>query len=98
MNWLFFKIYFNDMKYVYFLTIFYLFCYYYCGDRPRIISWLGPRPAQGPVLPKRHRGPGNPYLGPLGQREHVRGVIPPQTLQNPDQGCVQATIVHFPNT
>ena len=29
MNWLFLFIYFNDMKYIYFLIIVYLFCYYY---------------------------------------------------------------------
>ena len=28
MNWLFLFIYFNDMKYIYFLIIVYLFCYY----------------------------------------------------------------------
>ena len=64
-----------------------------CGGWPRII-WPSPRPVRGPVLPRRHRGSGNPYLGPLGQREYVRGVIPPRTLQNPDQRCVQATVVH----
>ena len=29
MNWLFLFIYFNNMKYIYFLIIVYLFCYYY---------------------------------------------------------------------
>ena len=30
--------------------------YIYCGDRPRIIGWLGPGPVQGPVCPRRRRG------------------------------------------
>ena len=38
MNWLFLFIYFNDMKYIYFLIIVYLFCYYYLLIFFRLIS------------------------------------------------------------
>ena len=38
MNWLFLFIYFNDMKYIYFLIIVYLFCYYYRLIFFRLIS------------------------------------------------------------
>ena len=37
-NWLFLFIYFNDMKYIYFLIIVYLFCYYYRLIFFRLIS------------------------------------------------------------
>ena len=37
-NWLFLFIYFNDIKYIYFLIIVYLFCYYYLLIFFRLIS------------------------------------------------------------
>ena len=71
---------------------------YNCGDRLKIIGWLGPGPIRGLGRLRRHRGPGNLYLGPLRQRKRVRGVIPPRTLQSLDQRCAPATAVHPPNT
>ena len=68
-----------------------------CGDRPKIIGWLAlspseEQPIRGDVVIQ------NPYLGPLEQKEHVRGVIPSRTFQNPNQGCVLATVVLPPST
>ena len=67
-----------------------------CGDRPKIIGWLGP--SEDATRSRSQWGPSNPYSSPLGQREHVQGVISPQILQNPKQRYIQATIVHLPNT
>ena len=68
------------------------------GTGPKQQAGWALGPSEDAVRSKSQRGPSNPYSGPQGQREHVRGVISPRILQIPKQRYILATIVNLPNT